>query len=205
MNDLWSDVRDFNLACGVRLRENPGWVSEDEVALAVRLVGEERDELLFALATRNLVEAADAIADSLYVRAGLLLRLGLARTYIHDFLPKSTEQATWDTFDATNIMTEIGDDLEESDARIGKAIADRNLLEVDAAVHQTMFQLTSVATLLHLPMDRVWAEVQRSNMAKLVDGKVVRRPEDGKILKPAGWTPPDIAGVLGLDAVEDAA
>lgn len=38
-------------------------------------------------------------------------------------------------------------------------------------------------------------EVHRSNMAKLQDGKVVRR-EDGKVLKPEGWTKPDIAGVL---------
>jgi predicted HAD superfamily Cof-like phosphohydrolase len=36
------------------------------------------------------------------------------------------------------------------------------------------------------------AEVQRSNMAKL--GGAMR--EDGKILKPDGWTPPDIAGEL---------
>jgi len=44
--------------------------------------------------------------------------------------------------------------------------------------------------------DAVWAEVHRSNMAKLgTDGTVVRRA-DGKILKPAGWTAPDIAAVL---------
>jgi hypothetical protein len=32
-------------------------------------------------------------------------------------------------------------------------------------------------------------------MEKLVDGKVVRR-DDGKILKPEGWTAPDIKSVL---------
>jgi predicted HAD superfamily Cof-like phosphohydrolase len=37
-----------------------------------------------------------------------------------------------------------------------------------------------------------WDEVHRSNMAKR--GGPVR--EDGKVLKPPGWTPPDIAGVL---------
>jgi predicted HAD superfamily Cof-like phosphohydrolase len=42
---------------------------------------------------------------------------------------------------------------------------------------------------------RVWNEVQRSNMAKFPDGKVIKR-EDGKGLKPPGWTPPDIAGAL---------
>ena len=38
-----------------------------------------------------------------------------------------------------------------------------------------------------------WNEVLRSNMAKLdrKTGKVIRR-EDGKILKPEGWTPPDL-------------
>lgn len=37
-----------------------------------------------------------------------------------------------------------------------------------------------------------WDEVHRTNMAKI--GGPVR--EDGKCLKPPGWTPPDIAGVL---------
>jgi predicted HAD superfamily Cof-like phosphohydrolase len=37
-----------------------------------------------------------------------------------------------------------------------------------------------------------WAEVHRTNMAK-AGGPV---PLDGKVLKPDGWTPPDIAGVL---------
>jgi predicted HAD superfamily Cof-like phosphohydrolase len=38
-------------------------------------------------------------------------------------------------------------------------------------------------------------EVHRANLAKLHDGEVVKR-EDGKTLKPPGWTPPDIAGEL---------
>lgn len=46
-----------------------------------------------------------------------------------------------------------------------------------------------------IPLDRVFDEVHRSNMAKLVDGKPVRR-DDGKILKPEGWTPPDIKKIL---------
>lgn len=46
-----------------------------------------------------------------------------------------------------------------------------------------------------IPLDRVFDEVHRSNMAKLVDGKPIRR-EDGKILKPEGWTPPDVNKIL---------
>ena len=40
--------------------------------------------------------------------------------------------------------------------------------------------------------DDAFNEVHRSNMAKLVDGKVLRR-EDGKVMKPEGWTPPQLA------------
>ena len=46
-----------------------------------------------------------------------------------------------------------------------------------------------------IPLDRVFDEVHKSNMAKLVDGKPVRR-DDGKILKPDGWKPPDIKSIL---------
>ncbi len=49
---------------------------------------------------------------------------------------------------------------------------------------------------LGIPLNEVWAEVRRSNGDKIgADGEVLRR-EDGKILKPEGWTPPDIVGVL---------
>ena len=43
--------------------------------------------------------------------------------------------------------------------------------------------------------DDAFNEVHRSNMAKLVDGKVLRR-EDGKVLKPEGWQAPQLAQFL---------
>ena len=43
--------------------------------------------------------------------------------------------------------------------------------------------------------DAAFDEVHRSNRAKLVDGKVLRR-EDGKVMKPEGWTPPQLAAFL---------
>jgi hypothetical protein len=46
-------------------------------------------------------------------------------------------------------------------------------------------------------MVEAWDEVLRSNRAKIdpLTG-AVRKREDGKILKPAGWTAPDIARVI---------
>ena len=42
-------------------------------------------------------------------------------------------------------------------------------------------------------VDGAWAEVARSNLTKIdpVTGKVNKR-KDGKVLKPEGWTPPDL-------------
>jgi predicted HAD superfamily Cof-like phosphohydrolase len=47
------------------------------------------------------------------------------------------------------------------------------------------------------PMLAGWDEVVRSNMAK-IDPRtgVVNKREDGKVLKPEGWTPPALADVL---------
>ena len=43
-----------------------------------------------------------------------------------------------------------------------------------------------------IDLQEFFDEVHRANMAKEGGGKRA----DGKILKPAGWTPPDIAGIL---------
>lgn len=42
-------------------------------------------------------------------------------------------------------------------------------------------------------VDGAWNEVARSNLAKInpITGKVNKR-EDGKVLKPEGWTPPQL-------------
>lgn len=46
-----------------------------------------------------------------------------------------------------------------------------------------------------MPVQELWNEVQRSNMAKGVDGKVLKR-DDGKVLKPKGWKPPDLNRII---------
>jgi predicted HAD superfamily Cof-like phosphohydrolase len=37
-----------------------------------------------------------------------------------------------------------------------------------------------------------WKEVMMTNFAKIGEDGKVRRREDGKVLKPTGWTPPDL-------------
>lgn len=63
-------------------------------------------------------------------------------------------------------------------------------------VIDTFYVLMGFANTLGLPVAKIWQEVQASNMAKRdKDGKVIKRP-DGKILKPEGWKPPNIEGIV---------
>jgi len=70
-----------------------------------------------------------------------------------------------------------------------------DLVEVADALADIIYIACGTAVSYGIPLDDVFAEVHRSNMAKLVDGKVIRR-EDGKIQKPEGWTAPDIKKIL---------
>ena len=115
-------VGQFHQACDIHERTTPGWPGPEAIRLRLDLLREEFGEYRRAIATDDLPELADALADMVYIIYGT------------------------------------------------------------ARVHG-------------IDLDDVLAEVQRSNMAKVVDGKVIRR-DDGKILKPEGWTPPDIRGVL---------
>ena len=72
---------------------------------------------------------------------------------------------------------------------------ENDLVEVADALADIIYIACGTAVSYGIPLDDVFTEVHRSNMAKLVDGKVIRR-EDGKIQKPEGWNPPDIKSVL---------
>lgn len=122
---MQSDVEAFHRVAGVTVGDlaAPAIPDKETCKLRLRLIDEELAELSDALlGCRDLTEAADAIADLLYVAFGTAVTLGI----------------------------DIG---------------------------------------------AVWDAVHLSNMAKFPGG-VIRRRVDGKILKPEGWTPPDIAGVL---------
>jgi predicted HAD superfamily Cof-like phosphohydrolase len=72
---------------------------------------------------------------------------------------------------------------------------DNDIVEIADALADIIYIALGTAVSYGIPLDKVFEEVHRSNMAKLVDGKVLRRA-DGKVQKPEGWSPPDIAGVL---------
>lgn len=75
--------------------------------------------------------------------------------------------------------------------------ADKNVVEVADACGDLIWVILGLANTLGIPMAPVWHEITQSNMSKTVDGKVVRR-DDGKILKPETYFPPNIKRALQL-------
>ena len=70
-----------------------------------------------------------------------------------------------------------------------------DLVEIADALADIIYIVCGTAVSYGIPLDDIFEEVHASNMAKLVDGKVIRRA-DGKIQKPEGWEPPDIERIL---------
>jgi len=72
---------------------------------------------------------------------------------------------------------------------------ENDIVEIADALADIIYIACGTAVSYGIPLDILFAEVHRSNMAKLVNGKVLRR-EDGKIQKPEGWKAPDVKAIL---------
>ena len=124
MKQAYNDVKTFHIACGLPHFDTPSFPLRDRLELRIGLLKEEVNEFLqshFPPDEDNLVLAADAIADIIYVLIGTALEYGI-------------------------------------------------------------------------PLPEVWDEVHRTNMAKTIPE--VHKNEQGKVMKPNGWKPPEIRRVL---------
>jgi predicted HAD superfamily Cof-like phosphohydrolase len=88
--------------------------------------------------------------------------------------------------------------IEEELAELRAALDDDDLVETADALADLLYVVYGAAVSFGIPIERVFAEVHRANMAKLTTDEVVER-EDGKVLKPPAWTPPEVERVLGGD------
>jgi len=82
---------------------------------------------------------------------------------------------------------------------LGDALESRDLVGVADAIGDLIYVLIGMALEFGIYLPRVWDEIHSANMAKEGGG----RREDGKILKPVGWTPPDIEAALKRRSQEE--
>jgi len=83
--------------------------------------------------------------------------------------------------------------IEEEHNELKQALVDNNDVEVLDALIDILVVTIGAIHSMGADAEGAWKEVMRTNFAKVDHntGKV-RKREDGKVLKPQGWTPPDL-------------
>lgn len=83
--------------------------------------------------------------------------------------------------------------IEEEAEELNQAIIDKNKVEMLDALIDILVVTIGAIHSMGADAEGAWKEVMKTNFAKIdkETGKV-RKREDGKVLKPTGWTPPDL-------------
>lgn len=76
-----------------------------------------------------------------------------------------------------------------------------DIVEIADALADIIYIACGTAVSYGIPLDKIFAEVHRSNMSKLVNGKSIFR-EDGKILKGENYSPPNIEQFINVSEGE---
>jgi predicted HAD superfamily Cof-like phosphohydrolase len=82
--------------------------------------------------------------------------------------------------------------LDEEMDEVGQAWIEGDIPGFAKELCDLIYIAIGTALVYGIPLEHVWDEVHKSNMAK-AGGP---RREDGKILKPEGWAPPDVRACL---------
>ncbi len=84
--------------------------------------------------------------------------------------------------------------IEEEFKELKEAINNNDMLETLDALEDMLVVTIGAIHSAGMDGEGGWKEVMRTNFAKIdkETGKV-RKREDGKVLKPQGWTPPELA------------
>ena len=89
--------------------------------------------------------------------------------------------------------------IEEESKELEQALIDNNRVEqLDALIDILVVTIGAIHS-AGFNAEGAWKEVMRTNFAKIDrDTGKVRKREDGKVLKPAGWLPPDLKPFEGF-------
>ena len=88
--------------------------------------------------------------------------------------------------------------IEEELDEFTYALDNKNLIEVADALTDLLYVVYGAGHAFGIDLDECFKEVHRSNLSKLgPDFKPIKR-EDGKVLKPDTYSPPDLKTVLAI-------
>lgn len=87
--------------------------------------------------------------------------------------------------------------VQEEFDELKEAVIKKDIVETADACADLIWVVEGLMYSLGIDPQTVWDEVTKSNNSKTVDGKLVKR-DDGKVLKPETFRPPNIQKALGL-------
>jgi predicted HAD superfamily Cof-like phosphohydrolase len=82
--------------------------------------------------------------------------------------------------------------IEEEFNELKVAIKDCDNIEILDALTDILVVTIGAAHSMGADVEGAWKEVMSTNFAKIGEDGKVRKREDGKVLKPVGWVPPDL-------------
>lgn len=87
--------------------------------------------------------------------------------------------------------------IEEEAEELNQAILNKDRVEMlDALIDIVVVTIGAIHS-MGADAEGAWNEVMRTNFAKIdPDTGKVRKREDGKVLKPEGWSPPNLTSYL---------
>jgi predicted HAD superfamily Cof-like phosphohydrolase len=102
------------------------------------------------------------------------------------------------TFPEEHIQRLRVDLIEEELDELQLGIDNQNITEVADALTDLLYVIYGAGHAFGIDIDECFQEVHKSNMSKLGEnGRVIKR-EDGKVLKPDTYFPPDLKSVLSI-------
>ena len=102
------------------------------------------------------------------------------------------------TFPEEEIQRLRLDLIEEELDELHYAMDNKDMVEIADALGDLLYVVYGAGHAFGIDLDECFKEIHASNMSKLgPDGKPIKR-EDGKVLKPDTFFPPDLKSILGL-------
>jgi predicted HAD superfamily Cof-like phosphohydrolase len=90
--------------------------------------------------------------------------------------------------------------IEEEAEELNQAIINKDKVEMLDALIDILVVTIGAIHSMGADAEGAWKEVMKTNFAKIdKDTGKVRKREDGKVLKPLGWTPPNLKSYLSKE------
>jgi len=118
---------------------------------------------------------------------------------VEDFMEAMGQEVnavpTWPEEEIQRLRLDL---IEEELDELHYAIDNKDLVEVADALTDLLYVIYGAGHAFGIDLDECFKEVHASNMSKLgPDGKPIKR-EDGKVLKPDTYFPPDLKNILEI-------